>query len=114
MYLNASTLLIHACQDPEDTRSTTILQLEILAGVAKGLTRTVDGITVLEDETDPSYQAESEKVRMGREDKRTVVLRNNIFSSVRGVVELWSADAAIGQVCGFLFSIPLLSEYFRH
>lgn len=63
---------------------------------------------MLEDETDPSFQAESEKVRTGREDTRTHVLRNNIFSSVRGVVELWSADAAIGQVWGFL----LLSLHF--
>jgi hypothetical protein len=55
-------------------------------------------MTVLEDETDPAYQVEAEKVKHARDDPRAVVLRNNIFSAIRGVTELWSADAAIGQV----------------
>lgn len=76
----------------------TILHLETLSGVAKGLTRTVDGMTVLEDETDPAYQAEAEKIKHAREDSRAVTLRNNIFSAIRGVTERWSADSAIGQV----------------
>ena len=63
---------------------------------------------MLEDETDPFFQVESENIRKGREDTRTLVLRNNLFSAVRGVVELWSADAAIGQVCGLLIFISPL------
>ena len=58
-------------------------------------------MTVLEDETDPSYQAESGKIKRAREDLRIVNLRNNIFSVIKGVVELWSADAAIAQVISF-------------
>lgn len=94
----ATMALIFSLQNMDEARSTTILHLETLSGVAKGLTRTVDGMTVLEDETDPAYQVEAEKVKHAREDPRAVVLRNNIFSAIRGVTELWSADAAIGQV----------------
>jgi tRNA A58 N-methylase Trm61 len=55
-------------------------------------------MTVLEDETDPLYEAEADKIKQAREDVRIVNLRNNIFSVIKGVVELWSADAAIAQV----------------
>ena len=90
----------------------TIFHLETLAGIAKGLTRTVDGMILLEDETDPSYQAEACKIKQAREDARILTLRNNIFSVIKGVVELWSADAAIAQVLFFLthpFSMTLIS-----
>jgi len=55
-------------------------------------------MTALEDETDPMYEAEVGKIKQAREDVRIVNLRNNIFSVVKGVVELWSADAAVAQV----------------
>jgi len=53
---------------------------------------------VLEDESDPDYQAEAENVKTAREDPRSANLRNTIFSMIRGVVELWSMDAAVGHV----------------
>jgi len=61
-------------------------------------------MTVLEDETDPLYEAEVDKIKQAREDVRIVHLRNNIFSVVKGVVELWSADAAVAQV--FVIILP--------
>lgn len=56
-------------------------------------------MTVLEDESDPQYQAEVEAIKVAREDVRAVKLRENIFAAIRAVVELWSADASIGHVC---------------
>ncbi|KAF9529893.1 armadillo-type protein [Crepidotus variabilis] len=86
-----------ANSQPDDARTATIFHLETLAGVAKGLTRTVEGMTLLEDETDPLYQAEAEKIKEAREDPRAIALRNNIFSIVKAIAELWSQDASISQ-----------------
>ncbi|CAA7262307.1 unnamed protein product [Cyclocybe aegerita] len=88
---------------PDEARTSTILQLEILSGVAKGLTRTVEGLAVLEDDSDPEVQAESEQVKAAREDSRAIKLRENIFTAVRGIVELWSTDAAVGHALSDLF-----------
>jgi hypothetical protein len=66
-------------------------------------------MTVLEDETDPSYQREADKIKQAREDLRIDTLRNNIFAIIKGVVELWSADAAIAQV--LLVTICMSDNY---
>jgi hypothetical protein len=70
-----------------------ILRLEILSGIAKGLTRSEDGFTVLED--DPEVVADTTAVQLTRDDSRAVKLREKIFAAIRGVVELWSLDVEI-------------------
>lgn len=79
-----------------------------MSGVAKGLTRTLDGLSVLECESDSLVQAEAEKIRLARDDPRATKLREVIFAAIRGVVELWSNDAGVGNVrpCFTVYSIP--------
>jgi hypothetical protein len=80
-----------------------------LSGIAKGLTRTLDGLSVLDGESDLNVQAEAEKIRLARDDLRATKLREMIFAAIRGVVELWSVDAGVGNVRSlFLQSIPCL------
>jgi hypothetical protein len=69
-----------------------------LSGIAKGLTRTLEGLSVLEDELDLEFQGEAEKIRLARDDPRATKLREVIFAAIRGVVELWSVDAGVGNV----------------
>ncbi|KAJ3573233.1 hypothetical protein NP233_g2568 [Leucocoprinus birnbaumii] len=83
---------------PEDARALAILQLEILSGVAKGLTHISEGL--LESELEP---AELEKVNQARQDMRMVKLRESVFGVVRSVVEIWSADVGIGHALSDLF-----------
>ncbi|KAF5347245.1 hypothetical protein D9756_009920 [Leucocoprinus leucothites] len=83
---------------PEEARALAILQLEILSGVAKGLTHINEGL--LEGELEP---AELEKINQAREDMRMVKLREDVFGVVRSVVEIWSADAGIGHALSDLF-----------
>ncbi|KAJ7725697.1 hypothetical protein B0H16DRAFT_1593986 [Mycena metata] len=85
---------------PEPARLASILQLEILSGVAKGLTRTADPMSFDEDE---SGGAEAEAVRAAREDPRTGALRAALFDAIAQVAELWSADAEVGQALSELF-----------
>ncbi|KAJ6541009.1 hypothetical protein DFH09DRAFT_1394943 [Mycena vulgaris] len=85
---------------PEAARAAAILQLEILAGVAKGLTRTADPMAFDEDE---SGGAEADAVRAAREDPRTGALRGALFDAIARVAELWSADAEVGQALSELF-----------
>lgn len=70
-----------------------ILQLEILSGVARGLTHTSEGL--LEGEVEP---AELEKINVARQDGRMVKLRGDVFGVVRSVVEIWSTDVGVGLV----------------
>jgi hypothetical protein len=76
-----------------------------LSGVAKGLTRTFDGLLVLECESDLNVQAEAEKIRLARDDPRATKLREVIFAAIRGVVELWSVDAGVGNVRPCFYSL---------
>ena len=55
-------------------------------------------MSVLEDESDLGVQAEAEKIRLARDDPRATKLREAIFAAIRGVVELWSVDAGVGNV----------------
>ena len=79
--------------------------METLSGVAKGLTRTLDGLSVLESESDLSMQAEAEKIRLARDDLRATKLREVIFGAIRSVVELWSVDAGVGNVRPYFYSL---------
>ncbi len=51
----------------------------------------------MEGELEP---AELERIESARQDPRMVKLREAIFGVVRTVVEIWSADAGVGQVGG--------------
>ncbi|PPR02897.1 hypothetical protein CVT24_002281, partial [Panaeolus cyanescens] len=88
---------------PDEARASTIMHLETLSGVAKGLTRTVEGMTVLEDDTDPAVQAEIEKINIARADPRAVKLRDAIFSVVRGIAEIWGVDTGVSMALSDLF-----------
>ncbi|KAJ6522588.1 hypothetical protein B0H19DRAFT_655372 [Mycena capillaripes] len=85
---------------PEAARLAAILQLEILAGVAKGLTRTADPLAFDEEE---GGGEEAEAVRAAREDPRTGAMRAALFDAISQVAELWSADAEVGQALSELF-----------
>ncbi|KAJ7153236.1 hypothetical protein C8R46DRAFT_473041, partial [Mycena filopes] len=85
---------------PEPARQASILQLEILAGVAKGLTRTADPMAFDEEE---DGGAEADAVRAAREDPRTGALRAALFDAIVQVAELWSADSEVGQALSELF-----------
>jgi hypothetical protein len=85
-YLLTSTNPNFFTQLSDEARASTILQFEILSGIAKGLTRSEDGFAVLED--DPEVVADTAAVK----------LRENIFAAIRGVVELWSLDVEISHV----------------
>ncbi|ESK97855.1 importin 13 [Moniliophthora roreri MCA 2997] len=82
---------------PPEAREMVILQLETLAGIAKGLTggSTNDGLSVLEDETES--EAALEAVKSARRDPRMAQLRQNILDAVRACVEVLGHDAGIGQ-----------------
>ncbi|KAF8995387.1 armadillo-type protein [Cyathus striatus] len=87
---------------PDEARQMAVLQLEILSGVAKGLTRTTDEPGMY-DETDPKVQAEVQKVQAPRDDLRMVKLREDIFGAIRTVVDLWSRDADVCHALSDLF-----------
>jgi hypothetical protein len=89
-------------QHPEPARATAILQLEFLAGIARGLTRTADPLAFDEDDAEGGG-VEAEAVRVAREDPRTGALRDALFNAVAQVAELWSADAEVGQALSELF-----------
>lgn len=72
-----------------------ILQLEILAGIAKGLRRTADAMVF--DEEDGGG-AEADAVHAAREEPCTGMLHAAFFDAIMQVAELWSADAEVGQV----------------
>ena len=50
-------------------------------------------------------QAEAEKIRLARDDPRATKLREVIFAAIRGVVELWSVDAGVGNVRPCFYSL---------
>ena len=102
-YLLYSTNLNSFAQLSDEARASTILQLEILSGIAKGLTRSEDGFAILED--DPEVVADTTAVQLARDDPRAVKLRENIFAAIRGVVELWSLDVEISHVSLFRLSV---------
>ncbi|KAJ7432478.1 hypothetical protein B0H11DRAFT_808219 [Mycena galericulata] len=85
---------------PEPARLAAILQLEILAGIARGLTRTADPLAFDEDD---GGGEEGEAVRVAREDPRSGALRNGLFEAIAQVAELWSADSEVGQALSELF-----------
>ncbi|EMD34979.1 hypothetical protein CERSUDRAFT_116506 [Gelatoporia subvermispora B] len=95
-------------QLPEEARVVVIQQLETIAGVARGLTRTTDSLLVLDDL--PEVQHGSEPMKEARNDSRVVALRDAILRGIRTVIELWSTDAlvsdALSELIKAITSLP--------
>ena len=83
-------------QLPDEARAITIQQLQTIAGVAKGLTRTSDSLLVLDDS--PEAHQGHEDIMRAREDPRMVQLREGILLAVRRIVDLWTEDASVSDV----------------
>ena len=97
------------CQNPDEARTMVILQLEILAAISKGLTRTTEGLYGDDDE-DPAMQAEIEQIKTAREEPRMQRIRDDTFSSIRSIVNIWSVDAEISHVRALHSFIPAPSS----
>lgn len=80
-----------------------ILQLEILSGVARGLTRTTDALLTFDES--PDSLAEAQRIKTAREDLRMVKLRGRMFDAIRACVEVWSADVSVGHVRLLLYLV---------
>lgn len=89
-------LLAHPSQIPDEARAIAIQQLQTIAGVARGLTRTNDSLLIFDEA--PEVQQETERMRRAREDPRMIRLRDGILDGIRRTVELWSIDASISNV----------------
>ncbi|KAG6908732.1 hypothetical protein DXG01_003577 [Tephrocybe rancida] len=94
--------LLNTLQLPDEARTTIINQLETLSGVAKGLTRSTDGLIIL-GERDSEPQAQVDVMERAREDPRTVNLRRYILDTLEVVVRVWSTDAGISTALSELF-----------
>jgi hypothetical protein len=86
-----------------------ILQLEILAAISKGLTRTTESLYGDDDE-DPAMQAEIEQIKTAREEPRMQRIRDDTFSSIRSIVNIWSVDAEISHVRALHSFVPVPSS----
>ena len=83
-------------QLPEEARVLAVQQLQTVAGVARGLTRTNDSLLVFDDS--PNVKLEMERISRAREDPGIVQLRDGILNAVRQSVELWCTDASVSDV----------------
>lgn len=91
-----SQTLQNARELPEDSKSLAVIQIETLRGVAKGLTRTHDGMAAFEDS--PDVQAEVDKMKRAREEPRMVRLRKDVLDVLFGVIDVWSTDMEVSSV----------------
>ncbi|KAG6901557.1 hypothetical protein C0995_010614 [Termitomyces sp. Mi166 len=87
---------------PDEARTIIINELETLSGVAKGLTRSTDGLVIL-GERDSESQASLEAMERAKEDPRVVNLRKSISDTLGTVVNIWSTDAGISSALSDLF-----------
>lgn len=81
---------------PDEARAVVVQQLQTIAGVARGLTRTNDSLLIFDDS--PNVQKESEQMKGARQDPRAARLRDAILDCIRKSVELWSTDATVSNV----------------
>ncbi|KZT19856.1 ARM repeat-containing protein [Neolentinus lepideus HHB14362 ss-1] len=86
---------------PEEARALAIQQLQTLTGVAKGLTRTTDGLVSLDDSEEEREALE--RMNRAREDPRMVKLREDLLNAIRGTVEIMSTDASVSDALSDLF-----------
>jgi hypothetical protein len=91
-----SHLFSSETQLPEEARALSILQLQTIAGVCRGLTRTAESL-ILEETS--AERAEIERMKIARDDLRMVKLREDLFSAIGTVADLWSTDASVSDVC---------------
>ncbi|THG94418.1 hypothetical protein EW026_g7050 [Hermanssonia centrifuga] len=101
-------LLQSPAQLPEETRALVVQQLQTIAGVARGLTRTNDSLLIFDDS--PDMKQETERMRRARQDPRVVRLRDAILDATRRTVDLWCTDAsvsdALSELCKAITSLP--------
>lgn len=94
-----------------EARETAILQLEILTGIVKGLTRVQRSskgvVWELEDDFDfdMGVMMELEALNRAREDPRIVNLQQALLAALGRTVELFADDAGIGLVSPLRFII---------
>jgi len=98
-YVSLLGLKLLGIQLPDEARMLAVHQLETLSGVAKGLTRSTEGL-LLFSEDDHEAPAKMEEMTRARAEERVVKLRSTIELAMRGIVEMWSNDAAVGLVSG--------------
>ncbi|KAF5337781.1 hypothetical protein D9611_015001 [Ephemerocybe angulata] len=77
---------------PDEARTMVILQLEILAGISKGLTRSSEGPYGDADEDDPAVQAQIE----------------NQSGPIRSIIDIWSTDAEISHLTATWLSLAAI------
>lgn len=83
---------------PDDARALAVQQLDTLSGIAKGLTRSTDGIAVFSEQERIASQRSLDEITQARGDPRMMNLRDTIFTALRDIVELWSTDAEVANV----------------
>ncbi|KAF9037788.1 ARM repeat-containing protein, partial [Hymenopellis radicata] len=80
---------------PADARNLTILHLETLAGIGKGLTRLTDDLFDLDD--DARFRVLIAQLNSARSDERMERLRSGILAAISRCVEVVGQDAGVGQ-----------------
>jgi hypothetical protein len=58
-------------------------------------------------------RAEVERMKIARDDLRMVKLREDLFSAIGTVIDLWSTDASVSDVCCFFLVFLLLIDKCR-
>ena len=97
MHFDIGSFPLNSIQLPDESRVLAMEQLQTLAGVAKGLTRSTDMLSA----EDTVSAAEAERMQRARRDPRIVRLRETMLAAIRATVELWSTDAGISEVGSF-------------
>lgn len=89
-------LVMTQLQLPDEAMSLAIQQLQTLAGVARGLTRTNDSLLIFDES--PDMQREMEQMKQARQEPRVIRLRDAILDGIRQCIDLWSTDAGVSNV----------------
>jgi hypothetical protein len=58
----------------------------------------MEGGGIIDDETDPDSNSDIAAIKRTREEPQAIALRENVFSAIRGVVEIWSLDVEVSHV----------------
>ncbi|KAF7317074.1 hypothetical protein HMN09_00442000 [Mycena chlorophos] len=99
------TAIDAAATHPQAARAVAIQHFDIIAAIAKGLTRATDGLgggdELVGDDGEPSSQIAA--MRAAREDPRMAGARDRIFACIARMAEIWSEDAEVGVMLSDLF-----------
>jgi hypothetical protein len=93
--------LSYHAKPQDDARTVIVYQLETLSGIAKGLTRSTEGLLLFADDDETESPTKSDEMSLARAEPRMESLRHDLLALVRIVVQNWSSDAAVGQVTIF-------------